>query len=175
MTKQTRTKEKPRTLQTVEAELQEVRGRVAELRGELQVASEVPEVSWDGVTPESLEELAESEKKRLILPHHIRAGEIRERELMAEIAELRMPAADAAIEEHYQKVQATEEAKRKAQEEYDAASLAWSEAVKHRHGLVAEKRQAERELAELRSTASRERENLSAPLVRSTWQARSRA
>jgi hypothetical protein len=165
----TKTKEKPR-IETVEAELEEVRARLAEMRSELARLSEPPQIGWDGVSPETLQQIAERDSKRAAIPHAIAAGELRELELQQEIARLRQPAAARKIEDAYAGWQAADEEARRAQERATAKNYEWLGAIQHSQDLEMEERRLEREIAEHKAVANRSRDALAAPVVRSLWQ-----
>jgi chromosome segregation ATPase len=166
----TRTKEKRRTVEAVERELEAVRERLEELRAELREASEAPQISWDGVTPETLERIGRADTKRAALPVAIDAGEVRELELSRELAGLRAPAAGEDVERCYEAMQAADERRRLAEKEYEAARFAWDDAVERARALEMEERRLAGEIAGRKAAADHGRKTLSAPVVRSVWQ-----
>jgi hypothetical protein len=169
-----KTKEKPRTTETVERELEEVRSAVARMRSELAELSEPPQIGWDGVSPETLSRVAEADSKRAALPAAIEDGERRILELELELVRLRRPGAKAKIEEVYADWQDEEETASKAAERAREKNHAWLEALRHEKNLMLEERRLTEEIAKHKAQADNSRERLAAPVVRSVWQQRTK-
>jgi hypothetical protein len=166
----TKTKEKARTIETVERELEEVRSAVAAMRSELAELSEPPRVGWDGVSPETLSQISEADSKRSALPAAIEDGERRILELELELVRLQQPGARAKIEEAYADWQADEEEVRQLKERAKAKNYEWLEALQHEQDLQMEERRLAGEIANRKAQAHKSRERLAAPVVRSLWQ-----
>jgi chromosome segregation ATPase len=170
----TKTNAKARIIEGIERELEEVQGRLAEMRSELKRLQEVPEISWDGVSEETVNELAEAEKQRLTLPHLIGAGEIKELELRLELAKARQPEAQRETVRCYDTLQIAKEKLREAEDEYNAASIAHGDAMERERDLKGEVHRLSKEIPARKATAQREWETLTAPVVRSVWQQQTR-
>jgi hypothetical protein len=144
----TRTKDKQRTIEGVERELEEVRTRLAEMQTELARVSAVPEISWDGVSEETAQELVEAEKKRLTLPHLITAAEVKAKELELELVRLRVPEAESQTAKAYA-VRGEKKAKLdEAQEEHDVADGEWNGLLRLNKDLKATEHRLTKELAD---------------------------
>lgn len=165
----TKTKEKSRTAETVEQELEEVRSAVAAMRAELGELSRPPQIGWDGVSPETLNQIAEADTKRSALPYAITAGEVGEAELELELLRARRPEAQREIERAYAAWQKAEERAKAAQSKALEARYAHGDAIDRDTDLVREERRLTNELSERKAAATRSSEALGAPIVRSLW------
>jgi hypothetical protein len=165
----TKTKERPRTPQTVEAELEEVRTRLAEMRSELAELSQAPEISWDA-SEDEMGQLADDERRRFVLPHQIRAGELREKELELELTQLRLPEIEPRTTQAYDVVLAKKRKLEAAEAEFKAADGEWNDLLRLGRELKADAHRLSKEVEGLKSKARRDAVALSAPVVRSLWQ-----
>lgn len=164
----TKAKEKPRTLESVEAEIAATRGRLAELEDEQRGTESAPvQGTWDPAHEGAVaDRLAEADSRRAVLPALIHAGRVREAELEVERLGLEIPRAHAEVEPLYERKMAAEEAEREATRERVEAGYDWSDAIKHAQALEMQKRNAERNLAGLKARTP----VVDAPVVRSVWQ-----
>jgi hypothetical protein len=158
-----KTREKASTVETAEVELAEVRSRVAEMRAELTRLSEPPQVGWDGVSPETLQEIGKADSTRAALPHAINAGELRELELQQELARLRDR---GGIRRLASCRGATAESRGAEQRSEVRLGRCYRPLAGSRDGGASSRV----EIAEHKAATNRSREALTAPLVRSLWQ-----
>jgi hypothetical protein len=116
-------------LEHVRKELEEVRGQILELGAELDsIDGKNQDVSWDDLAEgDVVDELVERERRRLVIPHQLRAGRIREAELEIKVHELELEERQAEVLPAYEVMLAAERELEKARNRAANARGSWEE------------------------------------------------
>jgi chromosome segregation ATPase len=114
-------------LEHVRKELEEVRTQILALGAELDsIAGRNQDVSWDDIDEgDAVDELVQRERRRVVVPHQLRAGRIREAELEIKVHELALEECQAEVEPAYQTMLEAEEALEKARTRAANARGSW--------------------------------------------------